>query len=242
MLLWSPTLSAVVAQEKVKELVQQIQMRNDSSQSDNLHFLELRGSKERGEIAQPLSLQLEVLDLTNSLNREMNLPKWHAMLRALGGDREILKRFAQMRPYFTELEGLLKQGHDEGIEGQLDRLAALNTSSTWTRVWPQLQTLINTVANLHDWFDRYQRNSAVVNERTLLDYAKTVHGNDGLTISKALESIHEEICPFDLKDDFGTTGNNSAICHGGILEILQDALAKVLYYISIINQLACNPL
>jgi hypothetical protein len=184
------------------------------------------------EFAQPLSLQIAVMHVTDALNREMNLPKWQAMLRALGGDREILKRFAEMRPHFASLEKRLNQGQDGGIEEQLNELAALNTSmTTWTRIWPQLQTLIHTVGNLHDWFDRYQRNAAVVNERTLRDYADTVHSTDGLTIGQALISIHKSVCPFsmdDAYDDYTESENNSTdICRGGVLETLQTALTRV---------------
>ncbi len=227
------TWSAIVAQEKVKEMVEQAHvMLNASTSESELRLLENGGEKRIGttELSQPLSLQIAVLHVTDALSREMNLPKWQAMLRALGGDREILKRFTQLRPHFAALEKrLYSQGQDGGTEEQLDQLAALNTSSTtWTRIWPQLQTFIHTVANLHDWFDRYQRNAAVVNERTLRDYAETVHGTDGLTISRALASIHKAVCPSSTsEDDIESANNNTDTCSEGVLETLQIALTQV---------------
>lgn len=230
--LLQPTWSAIVAQEKVKEMVEQAHvMLNASTSESELRLLENGGENGIGttELVQPLSLQIAVLHVTDALSREMNLPKWQAMLRALGGDREILKRFTQLRPHFAALEKRLIQGQDGGTEEQLDQLAALNTSSTtWTRIWPQLQTFIQTVANLHDWFDRYQRNAAVVNERTLRDYAETVHGTDGLTISRALASIHKAVCPSSTsEDDMESANNNTDTCSGGVLETLQVALTQV---------------
>lgn len=240
--LWQPTWSAIVAQEKVKEMIQQAHdLLNASLSQDELHLFEVGlglgvgGEKGTTEFVQPLSLQLTVLDLTNALSREMNLPKWQAMLRALGGDREILKRFAQMRPHFALLEGRLKQNQEGGLDQQLDQLAALNTSTTWTRIWPQLKTLIENVANLYDWFDRYQRNAAVVNERTLRDYAEAVHSKDGLTLAEALHLIHQQVCPSgtddqDLDDmESASFHNDSVACSGGLGQSLQDALKQVRY-------------
>lgn len=225
-----PTRSAIVAHEKVSEIVQQAQRLMNATLADGkLRLFEMEGNKEAvmAKLVQPLSLQIAVMQVTSALSREMNLPKWQAMLRALGGDREVLKRFAQMRPHFALLEKRLSAGQDGGIEEQLNQIAALSTSSTtWTRIWQQLQTLIQEVDNLHDWFDRYQRNSAVVNERTLRDYAETVHS--GLTIEKALASIHEAVCPFTIiDDDMERVDNSSDICYGGVLETLQTALTRV---------------
>jgi hypothetical protein len=232
LVLLHPVWSAIVAQEKVREMVHQARvLMNTTLSDDELSLFGLEGDKDRvtTEFAQPLSLQIAVLHVTDALSREMNLPKWQAMLRALGGDREILKRFAQMRPHFALLEKKLGQGQDGGTEEQLDQLAALNTSfTTWTRIWPQLQTLIHTVGNLHDWFDRYQRNAAVVNERTLRDYAETVHSTDGLTIGQALISIHKAVCPFSMdEDDMEIENNRTDMCNGGVLETLQTALVQV---------------
>ena len=229
--LLQPTWSAIVAHEKVKEMVEQAHiMLNASANESELRLME--DGREKGigmaDLAQPLSLQVAVMHVTDALSREMSLPKWQAMLRALGGDREILKRFAQMRPHFAALEKQLGQGQDGGTEEQFDQLTALNTSSTWTRIWPQLQSFIQTVTNMHDWFDRYQRNAAVVNERTLRDYAETVHGTDGLTISKALASIHKAVCPPGVDDDYMEQAHNETEpCSGGVLEILQTALTQV---------------
>lgn len=234
-LLWQPTWSAIVAQEKVKEMVQQAQhLLNASLSEDGLQLFQVGDEKEATKFVQPLSMQIRVLDLTNGLSREMNSPKWQAMLRAMGGDREILKRFTQMRPHFAVLEGRLRQSQEGGLDDQLDQIAALNTSITWTRVWPQLKILIKTVADLHNWFDRYQRNAAVVNERTLHDYAKIVHSKDGLTIRKALDSIHQQACPptiqVDVFDDteISPPHNDSVPCSGGLLQSLENALQQVL--------------
>lgn len=219
-------MSAMVAQDKVIEMVQQVK----EQISDTLMGVpDLTGQK-APTWSEPLSLQLAVLEVTDSLSREMSLPKWQAMLRALGGDREVLKRFAQLRPRFNALE---KQANYEGgIEDQLNLVANLNTSSTsWGLLWPQLQTLIQTVTNLHDWFDRYQRNVEVVNERTLRDYAETVHGKDGLTTGKAIESLHTSVCPFDIEDENNDDSFNSSrmalLCSGGAFDVLQNALLKV---------------
>ncbi|KAI9565211.1 hypothetical protein GHT06_008993 [Daphnia sinensis] len=224
-----PTRSAIVAHEKVSEIVQQAQRLLNTTLADgNLRSFELEGNNGAvmTQLVQPLSLQIAVMQVTAALSREMNLPKWQAMLRALGGDREVLKRFAQMRSHFALLEKRLSAGQDGGIEEQLNQIAALSTSSTtWARVWQQLQTLIQEVDNLHDWFDRYQRNSAVVNERTLRDFAETVHS--GFTIERALASIHEAVCPYTMDDeDIARPDNSSVICNGGVLETLQTALTR----------------
>ncbi|XP_046442502.1 uncharacterized protein LOC124192954 [Daphnia pulex] len=224
-----PAWSSIVAREKVIELIHQAQAEERLFELKEL----FEGDKEEvpTEFAQPLSLQIVVMHVTDALNREMNIRNWQAMLRALGGDREILKRFAEMRPYFASLEKRLNQGQDGGIEEQLNELAALNTSmTTWTRIWPQLQTLIHTVGNLHDLFDCFQRNATVVNRRTLSDYADTVHSTDGLTIGQALISIHKAVCPFsmdDAYDDYTESENNSTdICRGGVLETLQTDITR----------------
>lgn len=245
--LCQPTWSAIVAQEKVKEMVQQAHhLLNASLSEDALQLFELGGEKGTPELAQPLSLQIMVLDETNALSREMNLPKWQAMLLALGGDRHILKRFAQLRPHFAALEGMLRQSQNGGLEQQLDQLAALNTSTTWTRIWPQLQTLIQSVAELHDWFDRYQRNSAVVNESILRTYAETVLNKGGLTIRKALDSIHQQVCPpvigeYDFHDmESAQSYNRSVTCDGGLLKTLDEALKQVIFPFPHGNVSNCN--
>lgn len=224
-----PTRSAIVAHEKVSEIVQQAQRLLNTTLADGkLRSFELDGNNGAvmTQLVQPLSLQIAVMQVTAALSREMNLPKWQAMLRALGGDREVLKRFAQMRSHFALLEKRLGAGQDGGIEEQLNQITALSTSSTtWARIWQQLQILIQEVDNLHDWFDRYQRNSAVVNERTLRDFAETVHS--GFTIEKALASIHEAVCPYTMDDeDMQRPDNSSVICDGGVLETLQTALTR----------------
>lgn len=227
--LCGPTKSAIVAQEKLKEMAQEAIGAYSLSNEDDLRLIESTTKEtSSADVVQPLSLQIAVLQVTDALSHEVNLPKWQAMLRALGGDREILKRFAQLRPHFTILEKQLGQGQEWGIEEQLEKLASLETSSSWSRIWAQLHTLVHNVANLYDWFDRYQRNAAVVNERTLRDYAETVHGAEGLTISKTLDSIHKTICPFSTIDGGMEKFNNrSDICSNGALEMLQMALTEV---------------
>ena len=142
-------------------------------------------------VVNPLSLQLAVLQVTDSLNREMSSSTWQAMLRALGGDREILTRFSRLRERFSVLEDQLALGRSTE---QFQVLSDIS-HSVWSRLWPQLETLVKTVTDLYDWFSLYQRNSAAVNERTLSDYAQLVHGKDGLNTIKALDFIHKIVCP-----------------------------------------------
>ena len=235
--------SAMVAQDRLLELVHKVkselhdvkdhvvQEAQDTTR-DQLIQLMRSASEQQEQTDTPavigaLALQMDVLNVTDSLNREMSIPTWQAMIRALGGDREILKRFAQLRPSFAAMEKQLSHG---SAEDQLNQLS-FEFESPWTRLWPQLQTLIETVSNLHDWFDRYQRNSAVVNERTLRDYADTVHGSDGLTTAKALESIHKATCPEQpapsqyVDDDIER--ENSTVCSGGAFDILKNATLSV---------------
>ena len=228
-LLLKPSMQAMVAQDKVIEMVQQVKQQ--------ISELQLGAQDSTGQEttttywAEPLSLQLAVLQVTDSLNREMSLPKWQAMLRALGGDREILKRFTELRPRFSALEKQASYDGDAGIDEQLTLVASFNTSATsWGRLWPHLQSLIQTVSNLHDWFDRYQRNAEVVNERTLRDYAETVHGTDGLTTMKAIESLHTSVCPFDVDDENDSLNStrNSILCSGGAFDRLKNALLQVM--------------
>lgn len=221
-------MPAMVAQDKVTEMVQQVKQQISELQ---LGVLDSTGQETTTYWAEPLSLQLAVLQVTDSLNREMSLPKWQAMLRALGGDREILKRFTELRPRFSALEKKTSYEGDAGIDEQLNLVASFNTSATsWSLLWPQLQSLIQTVSNLHDWFDRYQRNAEVVNERTLRDYAETVHGTDGLTTRKAIESIHTSVCPFDIEDenDNLNISRNAILCSGGAFDQLKNTLLKVI--------------
>lgn len=226
-LLLKPSMQAMVAQDKVIEMVQQVKQQ--------ISELQLGAQDSTGQETtttywtEPLSLQLAVLQVTDSLNREMSLPKWQAMLRALGGDREILKRFTELRPRFSALEKQASYDGDAGTDEQLTLVASFNTSATsWGRLWPHLQSLIQTVSNLHDWFDRYQRNAEVVNERTLRDYAETVHGTDGLTTMKAIESLHTSVCPFDVDDENDSLNStrNSILCSGGAFDRLKNALLQ----------------
>lgn len=231
------TLSAMVAQDRVMEMIHQAQhqLPNVSNLQSELLVFE---NRQVFELALPLSLQFGVLHVTDSTSRDMSLPKWQAMLRALGGDREILKRFAQLRPSFNELEIQVSQQQDgqQEIYQIFDRLAEIETSvnNSWSRLWPKLKSSVHVVSNLYDWFDRYQRNAAVVNERTLRDYAETVHGQDGLTTSQAIEEIHQVVCPLDMafihNDDginLKKSGNKSMVCSGGAFEVLEMALGQV---------------
>jgi hypothetical protein len=208
--------AAVVAQDKVFEMVHQARQIFANLTGPQTDASLLPSADAEVPIVDPLSLELAVLQVTDSLSREMSSPTWQAMLRALGGDREILKRFAQLRPRFAAIEKRLTRGQVE------DHFSLLGDSmeTPWTRLWPQLQTLIETVGNLHDWFDRYQRNSAVVNERTLRDYAETVHGSDGLTTVKAIESIHKAICPENPNQE---EYHDQWDCSGGAFDILKNA-------------------
>lgn len=229
------SLSAMVAQDKVMELIEQIQGQT-TERTTATSGLELLVAKEKDqliELAQPLSLQLAVLEVTDSLIREMNLPKWQAMLRALGGDREILKRFAHIRPMFGSLEQQLSPATEKGIEDHLNQIVKLNVSDAWNGLWSQLPTLIKSVSNLYDWFDRYQRNAAVVNERTLRDFSDAVHGEGGLVTTNAIESIHKAVCPTNVKD-YGDYVSNSyhvpdspSPCSGGAFELLKNVLSQV---------------
>lgn len=239
-LLWltiiKSTLSAMVAQDRVIEMIQQAQhqLPDVSNLQSELRVLE---NRQILDLALPLSLQFGVLHVTDSTSRDMSLPKWQAMLRALGGDREILKRFAQLRPSFNELENQVGQQQDgqQEINQIFDQLAEIETSvkNSWSRLWPKLKSSVQVVSNLYDWFDRYQRNAAVVNERTLRDYAETVHGQDGLTTSQAIEAIHKVVCPLDMAstsddDDINLEKKNkSTTCSSGAFEVLETALAQV---------------
>lgn len=175
----------------------------------------------------PLSLHLAVLDVTDSLNRETSQASWQAMLRALGGHREILKRFSQIRQEFSTLERRIGFGKGYGIEEKLDSLARMNVSTSWSVVWPTMQLAIKRVADLYSWFDRYQRNAAVVNDRTLRDYAEIVHGQEGLTAQKAMDSLHFFMCVDN--DDVNSTEceDQSCGCRGNALDALNEAMAKV---------------
>ena len=228
------SLSAMVAQDKVSEIIQQAEKHIFGMSEGDPRQLDGIQDGQITQMVEPLSLQLSVLQVTDSLTREMSLPKWQAMLRALGGDKEILKRFAQLRSGFSNLEKQVGQSGDHwGMYEQFNHLSELKTSTPWARLWPRLQTLVETVSNLYDWFDRYQRNAAVVNERTLRDYADTVHGQDGLTTVKAIESIHKPACPNEMGDgdydgeDFPRQKNESTICSGGAFEVLRTALLQV---------------
>lgn len=228
---------AVVAEGKIKEMIHQARMDHstltDSNPIANLFELNDDSSK---ELAQPLSLQMAVVRVTDALNREMNSPKWQAMLRALGGDREILKRFGQMRQHFDVLQKQLNRDQDGGgdVEDQLQQLADSNTTSKWSSLWPIVRSSIETVDSLHDWFDRYQKNSAVVNERTLRDFADTVHANGGLTLANTLDAIHKMVCPAPIVNEFHdyeivpADSEEKNHCRGGIMEDLQQILNQVL--------------
>lgn len=234
-LLFDVSLSAMVAQDKVTEMIQQAQHQLLSASSGDLQHPATVRDQQAAQLVEPLSLQLAVLQVTDSLKREMSLPKWQAMLRALGGDREILKRFVQLRTRFSTLEKQVGQAGDEwAIVEQLKNLAELETSSTsWGLLWSQLHNLIQTVNNLYEWFDRYQRNAAVVNERTLRDFADTVHGQDNLTTGKVLESIHKAVCPVGVGTDsynwrdITTHTNQTGFCSGGAFEVFKTALLQV---------------
>lgn len=173
----------------------------------------------------PLTLHLAVLEVTDSLHRETSQNSWQAMLRALGGHREVLKRFAQIRQEFSTLEKRVGIGKSYGIEERLDQLAKLNASTSWATVWPTIQTAIKRVADLYAWFDRYQRNAAVVNDRTLIEYAEIVHGQEGLTAQNAIESLHYLICTeSSLTKDCNP---EECKCSGDAIDALNYAMAKV---------------
>jgi len=202
--------AAVNAQDKAIELAREAHAQLLDQLDGQLLLLPL---------ADPLSLQLAVLKVTDSLTREMSVPTWQAMLRALGAEREILRRFADLRPRFTAMEKQLVQGRVEERLTNLSRHALV-----WSRSWPPLHSIIETIGGLHGWFDRYQRNAAVVNERTLRDYAESVHGSEGLTTINALEQLHQHTCPDD-EADHGLPRQHT-ICYGGAFDILANYLSK----------------
>lgn len=175
----------------------------------------------------PLSLHLAVLDVTDSLNRETSQATWQAMLRALGGHREVLKRFSQIRQEFATLEKRVGYGKSYGIEDKLDNLAKMNVSTNWNVVWPTMHAAIKRVADLYSWFDRYQRNAAVVNDRTLRDYAEIVHGQEGLTAQKAMESLHFLMCVDNDDINNSECEDQSCKCRGNAIDALNEAMEKV---------------
>ena len=181
-------------------------------------------SQMEASVADPLSLQLAVLRVTDSLHRETSSSSWTAMLRALGGDREILTRFSALRDRFSSLEYQLVSST---AMHQL-RTLSQRQGSDWSLLWPQLETLVTSVSGLYEWFHLYQRNAGAVNERTLRDYAESVHGSDGLTTVKAVEMIHQTVCP-PLPAEDATNGTSFAEpnCHQGIFATLAKATAQV---------------
>jgi len=180
-------------------------------------------SQMEASVADPLSLQLAVLRVTDSLHRETSSSSWTAMLRALGGDREILTRFSALRDRFSSLEYQLVSST---AMHQL-RTLSQRQGSDWSLLWPQLETLVTSVSGLYEWFHLYQRNAGAVNERTLRDYAESVHGSDGLTTVKAVEMIHQTVCP-PLPAEDATNGTSFAEpnCHQGIFATLAKATAQ----------------
>lgn len=208
-----------LVQSAKQELINVINLDNNTAQ----------WAKMEPTVADPLSLQLAILRVADSLHRETSSSSWTAMLRALGGDREILTRFSALRDRFSSLEYQLVSS------GAMHQLRTLSDhhESDYSRVWPQLETLLSSVSSLYEWFHLYQRNAGAVNEKTLRDYADSVHGQDGTTTVKALQLIHETVCPPALED--GTDGTNgtssydpqSVDCRQGIFGTLAKATAQV---------------
>ena len=209
--------AAVNAQEKLWEMARQAQTLFD--QMLNSTEADRQQAALQESLVDPLALQYAVLRVTDSLSHKTGTPNWQAMLRALGGDHEILRRFVALRPRFSAL--------DKQVNNVEDLFNKLNKKSrSWSEVWPLLLTRIDSIANLHEWFDRYQRNVAMVNERTLRDYAETVHNKDGATTIAALEEIHNFTCP-EREDGDIDTFNRRETCAGGVFDSLYDALNKV---------------
>ena len=156
-------------------------------------------------MTESLAVHFDVLEITDSLGREMTSPTWQAMLRALGGDREILKRFKGLRDKFAQLESQLTES--QTVE-RLEELSKL--SPAWNKVWSHLQNRVEKVTNLYEWFDRYQKNSEAVNERTLKDYALAVHSKDGESVKRTEETIHELVCPEKKDEDDEVSASHAA--------------------------------
>ena len=222
--------------EKVMEMVmgarQEIMdmMTNTLTQTNGSAAAPLWSQSQSSPLTDPLLLQLSILETSDALQREMNSFTWQAMLRALGGDREILTRFAKLQPQFARIDTQLSAGR---VMEQFKVLGAF--SGRWNGQWSQLERYIAAVTDLYDWFNLYQRNVGAVNENTLRIYAESVHSGDNpVTTIQVIESIHKFACPdaYDTVDDNATHPDpanpaNPAKCHNGIFQILANAATQV---------------
>ncbi|XP_065556125.1 uncharacterized protein LOC136024620 isoform X1 [Artemia franciscana] len=133
-----------------------------------------------------LWLQFALVNVTNTLLNDLETPNWITMFRTLGPEKEILQRYMTISNRFETVES--------GSADTLEVLKNIGThfpNSTFATLWNDMEADIMSVAALFQWFEKYQNNIALVNERTLMDYAESLQGEERTSLSTMLKELHE---------------------------------------------------
>ena len=177
--------------------------------SDFIDFVQQPSQSQSSPLADPLLLQLSILETTDAVQHEMNSISWQAD-RALGGGEKILAEFAKLQPQFAKIDDQLSDG---GILRHLHILSF--DSDRWRGKWSQLEMYIEVVNDLYDLINLHQ--DIMVNESTLRMYS-------------VIESIRQVACanPYDTVDDNATHPSpRNPKCHGSIFQILANEITQV---------------